>query len=59
VSQIKTAAVAAGTSSQPKVEQQNRASQVPARLIRNGQASLRDAREVSGAFIEPFSPHQT
>jgi len=38
VSQRRMAAVAAGTGSQPRHEEQNRASQITARLIRNGQA---------------------
>jgi len=38
MSQTRMAAVAAGTGSQPRHEEQNRASQITARLIRNGQA---------------------
>jgi hypothetical protein len=38
MSQIWIAAVVAGTGSQPRFEEQDRASQIPARLIRNGQA---------------------
>jgi hypothetical protein len=38
MSQIWIAAVVAGTGSQPRFEEQDRASQITARLIRNGQA---------------------
>ena len=38
VSQKRLAAVAAGTGSHPRLEAQERASQITARLIRNGQA---------------------
>lgn len=38
VGQTRAAAVRAGTDSQPRLEEQNRASQMTARLFRNGQA---------------------
>jgi len=59
VSQIGMAAVGANTGSQPRVDQQNRASQAPARLIRNGQARNAMRVEFPARFItDLFAPQQ-
>ena len=50
-SQTRVAAVVAGTGSKLRFEEQDRASQVPARLIPQRARSSRDAREVSDAFL--------
>jgi hypothetical protein len=49
---IRVAAVVADTGSPPRFEEQDRASQVPARIIPQRAHSSRDAREASGAFLQ-------
>lgn len=55
VSQTRAAAVRAGTDSQPRLEEQNRASQMTARLFRNGQAHHAMRVEFPARFLNPLA----
>jgi hypothetical protein len=57
VNQTRMAAVAAGTGSHTRFEEQNRASQVPARLIRNGQLATQCAWSFRRVLLPSSSHH--
>ena len=57
--QTRIAAVAAGTGSQPKFEKQDRASQITARLIRNGQRRHAMRVEFPARFFNRLAPTTT